>query len=115
MYYRKDSRLPEQLQRVMAAEAEAAREARAKIIRSSGEEKAIRTLRQAADELVSPRALQLRYLQVLTHFLGVTTKGDVMTFNKGDTGMSPDQCWTKGRSSMAAVEDLGPMAKVAEV
>ena len=48
----------------MAAEAEAAREARAKIIRSSGEEKAIRTLRQAADELVSPRALQLRYLQV---------------------------------------------------
>ena len=50
----------------MAAEAEAAREARAKIIRSSGEEKAIRTLRQAADELVSPRALQLRYLQVLT-------------------------------------------------
>ena len=71
MYYRKDSRLPEQLQRVMAAEAEAAREARAKIIRSSGEEKAIRTLRQAADELVSPRALQLRYLQVNYLLLGV--------------------------------------------
>ena len=32
---RKDSRLPEQLQRAMAAEAEAAREARAKV-RSSG-------------------------------------------------------------------------------
>ena len=54
----------------MAAEAEAAREARAKIIRSSGEEKAIRTLRQAADELVSPRALQLRYLQVNDSLLG---------------------------------------------
>ena len=62
--YRKDSRLPEQLQRVMAAEAEAAREARAKVIRASGEEKATRALRQAADELVSPSALQLRYLQV---------------------------------------------------
>ena len=61
----------------MAAEAEAAREARAKIIRSSGEEKAIRTLRQAADELVSPRALQLRYLQVLTidSLLGRNHKG----------------------------------------
>ena len=62
---RKDSRLPEQLQRVMAAEAEAAREARAKIIRASGEEKATKALRQAADELAShPSALQLRYLQV---------------------------------------------------
>ena len=25
------------------------------------------------------------------------------------------QCWTKGRSSTAVAEDLGPMAKVAEV
>ena len=59
----------------MAAEAEAAREARAKIIRSSGEEKAIRTLRQAADELVSPRALQLRYLQVMDSLLGRNHRG----------------------------------------
>ena len=35
--HRKDSRLPEQLQRAMAAEAEAAREARAKIVRANGE------------------------------------------------------------------------------
>lgn len=63
--FRKDSRLPEQLQRAMAAEAEAAREARAKIIRAAGEEKATRALRQAADELASsPSAIQLRYLQV---------------------------------------------------
>ncbi len=49
----------------MAAEAEAAREARAKIIRASGEEKATRALKQAADELASnPHAIQLRYLQV---------------------------------------------------
>ena len=34
--FRKDSRLPEQLQRAMAAEAEAAREARAKIVRANG-------------------------------------------------------------------------------
>ena len=36
MHDRKDSRLPEQLQRAMAAEAEAAREARAKIVRANG-------------------------------------------------------------------------------
>ena len=65
--YRKDSRLPEQLQRAMAAEAEAAREARAKIIRAAGEEKATRALRKAADQLSSnPSALQLRYLQVVS-------------------------------------------------
>ena len=49
----------------MAAEAEAAREARAKIIRADGEQKATFALRQAADELASnPNAIQLRYLQV---------------------------------------------------
>ena len=51
----------------MAAEAEAAREARAKIIRAHGEEKATQALKQAADELAhNPHAIQLRYLQVCT-------------------------------------------------
>ena len=40
--YRKDVRLPVQLQRAMAAEAEAAREARAKVIQAEGEQKASR-------------------------------------------------------------------------
>ena len=39
---RKDVRLPVQLQRAMAAEAEAAREARAKVIAAEGEQKASR-------------------------------------------------------------------------
>ena len=53
----------------MAAEAEAAREARAKIIRAHGEEKATRALKQAADELAhNPHAIQLRYLQVYYSF-----------------------------------------------
>ena len=38
----KDVRVPEQLQRAMAAEAEAAREARAKVIAAEGEHKASR-------------------------------------------------------------------------
>merc|ERR1712213_80809 len=62
----KDVRLPQNLQRAMAAEAEAAREARAKVIAAEGEHKASRALRQAAEVILdSPAALQLRYLQTL--------------------------------------------------
>jgi len=63
----KDVRLPVQLQRAMAAEAEAAREARAKVIAAEGEFKASKSLKEAADIInESPIALQLRYLQTLT-------------------------------------------------
>lgn len=64
----KDVRLPIQLQRAMAAEAEATREARAKVIAAEGEHKASRALKQAADILnESPSAIQLRYLQTLNN------------------------------------------------
>ncbi|XP_011291115.3 band 7 protein AGAP004871-like [Musca domestica] len=63
----KDVRLPVQLQRAMAAEAEAAREARAKVIAAEGEQKASRALREASEVIgASPAALQLRYLQTLS-------------------------------------------------
>ncbi|VDD82094.1 unnamed protein product [Mesocestoides corti] len=63
----KDVRLPVQLQRAMAAEAEAAREARAKVIAARGEQKASQALKEAADVLnESPFAIQLRYLQTLS-------------------------------------------------
>uniref|UniRef100_A0A914XSE4 Band 7 domain-containing protein n=1 Tax=Plectus sambesii TaxID=2011161 RepID=A0A914XSE4_9BILA len=45
----KDVRLPQQLQRAMAAEAESTREARAKVIAAEGEQKASRALKEAAD------------------------------------------------------------------
>jgi erythrocyte band 7 integral membrane protein len=60
-------RLPHQMQRAMAAEAEATREARAKVIAAEGEQKASIALAQAADVInQSPVAIQLRYLQTLT-------------------------------------------------
>lgn len=63
--YSKDARLPVQLQRAMAAEAEAAREARAKVIAAEGEQKASRALKEASEIISeSSSALQLRYLQV---------------------------------------------------
>ena len=51
----------------MAAEAEATRDARAKVIAAEGEQKASLALSQAANVInSSPVALQLRYLQTLT-------------------------------------------------
>jgi len=62
----KDVRLPVQMQRAMAAEAEAAREARAKVIAAEGEQNASRALKEASDIIASsPAALQLRYMQTL--------------------------------------------------
>lgn len=64
----KDVRLPVQMQRAMATEAEATREARAKVVAAEGEEKASVALKAAADTInQNPIALQLRYLQTLTH------------------------------------------------
>nr|XP_029507950.1 erythrocyte band 7 integral membrane protein-like [Oncorhynchus nerka] len=62
----KDVKLPQQLQRAMAAEAEASREARAKVISAEGEVKASRALKEASLVIAeSPSGLQLRYLQTL--------------------------------------------------
>jgi len=63
----KDVRLPQSMQRAMAAEAEASREARAKVIAAEGEQKASRALKEASDIISqSSSALQLRYLQTLS-------------------------------------------------
>ncbi|NP_001089692.1 stomatin like 3 L homeolog isoform X1 [Xenopus laevis] len=62
----RDVRLPVQMQRAMAAEAEATREARAKVVAAEGEMNASRALKEASLVLSeSPAALQLRYLQTL--------------------------------------------------
>ncbi|XP_068122222.1 stomatin-like [Hyperolius riggenbachi] len=64
----KDVKLPLSLQRAMAAEAEAGREARAKVVAAEGEMNASRALKEAAVIMSdSPAALQLRYLQTLSH------------------------------------------------
>lgn len=67
----KDVLLPEGMQRSMAAQAEAEREKRAKIIRADGEYMAAETLGKAARIIRSePPALQLRYLQTLVEIAG---------------------------------------------
>src|ERR671939_2132593 len=53
------------MQRAMARQAESERERRAKIIAAEGEYQASQRLRQAADRLESPTALQLRLFQTM--------------------------------------------------
>jgi regulator of protease activity HflC (stomatin/prohibitin superfamily) len=61
----KDVEIPQQMQRAMARQAESERERRAKIIAAEGEYQASQRLREAADRLESPTALQLRLFQTL--------------------------------------------------
>jgi regulator of protease activity HflC (stomatin/prohibitin superfamily) len=61
----KDVEIPQNMQRAMAGQAESERERRAKIIAAEGEYQASERLRQAADRLESPTALQLRLFQTM--------------------------------------------------
>lgn len=62
----RDVELPQTMQRAMAAQAEAERERRAKIIHADGEYQAATKLVQAAEIMAAqPASLQLRYLQTM--------------------------------------------------
>jgi regulator of protease activity HflC (stomatin/prohibitin superfamily) len=62
----RDVELPETMKRAMAAQAEAERERRAKIVHADGEFQASQKLADAAEVISKqPSALQLRYLQTL--------------------------------------------------
>ena len=68
----KDVGLPQTMQRAMAAQAEAERDRRAKVVHAEGEFQAAAKLAEAAQIIHSqPAALQLRYLQTLT---GIATE-----------------------------------------
>jgi len=63
----RDVELPDTMQRAMAAQAEAERERRAKIVHAEGEFQAAEKLAEAARVIATqPSALQLRYLQTLS-------------------------------------------------
>jgi len=75
----KDVQLPQTMQRAMAAQAEAERERRAKVVHAEGEYQAAEKLAEAAKVISSqPSALQLRYLQTLSSIS--TEKTTVIVF-----------------------------------
>jgi regulator of protease activity HflC (stomatin/prohibitin superfamily) len=70
----KDVELPETMRRSMAAQAEAERERRAKIIHADGEFQASERLAQAGAVIArEPTTLQLRYLQTMTEIASEKT------------------------------------------
>src|SRR3954469_25265097 len=69
----KDVEIPQQMQRAMARQAESERERRAKIIAAEGEYQASQRLKQAADRLAGPTALQLRLFQTLNEISSENT------------------------------------------
>jgi len=75
----KEVELPEQMRRMMAAQAEAERERRAKIIHAEGEFQASEKLAEAGAVIArEPVTLQLRYLQTLTEI--ATEKNSTVIF-----------------------------------
>jgi regulator of protease activity HflC (stomatin/prohibitin superfamily) len=75
----KEVQLPQTMQRAMAAQAEAERERRAKVVHAEGEAEAAEKLAEAAKVISSqPSALQLRYLQTLSVI--ATEKSSVIVF-----------------------------------
>jgi len=75
----KDVLLPQTMQRAMAAQAEAERERRAKVVHAEGEAQAAEKLAEAAKVISSqPSALQLRYLQTLSSI--ATERSNVILF-----------------------------------
>jgi regulator of protease activity HflC (stomatin/prohibitin superfamily) len=71
--------LPQAMQRAMAAQAEAERERRAKVVHAEGEFQAAEKLAEAARVISSqPSALQLRYLQTLSGI--ATDRSNVILF-----------------------------------
>ncbi len=75
----KDVQLPQTMQRAMAAQAEAERERRAKVVHAEGEYQAAEKLSEAAAVMSGqPAALQLRYLQTLSGI--ATERSNVILF-----------------------------------
>lgn len=75
----RDVELPQSMQRAMAAQAQAERERRAKIIHADGEYQAAEKLAEAARIISSqPASLQLRYLQTLTEI--ASDKANIVVF-----------------------------------
>ena len=75
----KDVQLPQTMQRAMAAQAEAERDRRAKVVHAEGEAQAAQKLAEAAKIISSqPSALQLRYLQTLASI--ATERSNVILF-----------------------------------
>ena len=76
-----DLKLPKNMERAMGSEAEAAVNAKAKVIEARGEVEAAKSLAEASKILEgAPAALQLRFLQTLTQISAEKNSTVIMPF-----------------------------------
>lgn len=81
--------MPDSLQRAMAAQAEAERERRAKLISAQGEVQTAQQLAEAAGLMMAnPAALSLRYWQTLSA-IADTGKSTIILLPAGPTSFDP--------------------------
>ena len=86
--------LPQEMQRAIAAQAEAERERRAKVIAAEGEFQAAQRLAEAAEIMSkSPITLQLRYLQTLAEI--ATDHNSTTVFPLPIDLLEPFRAWTR--------------------
>ncbi len=96
--------LPQDMQRAIAAQAEAERERRAKVIAAEGEFQAAQRLAEAAEIMShSPITLQLRYLQTLAEI--ATEHNSTTVFPLPIDLLEPFRRVTAGATSAAKSED----------
>jgi regulator of protease activity HflC (stomatin/prohibitin superfamily) len=95
----KDVEIPQDMQRVMAMEAEAMREKRARIIKAEAELEASQKLADAAQLMVgNPAALELRRMQMVSE-VGAENNSTTVIMIPADSCTSPEACrsFWKGR------------------
>ncbi len=98
----KDVEIPSSMQRVMAMEAEATREKRARLIKAEAEQEASNLLGQAAQELMkNPAALELRRLQMLTE-IGAENNSSTFVMIPSDILTLAKEWTTAAQNSNAA-------------
>jgi regulator of protease activity HflC (stomatin/prohibitin superfamily) len=98
----KDVEIPENMQRVMAMEAEATREKRARIIKAQAELEASERLAQAAEKMMSnPAAIELRRMQMVTE-VGAENSSTVVV-------MMPAEFLTLARNLNDKINAPGPV------
>jgi len=99
----KDIQIPPEMERVLAAVAEAKREGDAKVITASAELRAANTLAEAADIMMTnPMSLQLRYFQTLTE----------ISAEKNSTIIVPSELITGGKGGSIVDLDIDKILKM---
>jgi regulator of protease activity HflC (stomatin/prohibitin superfamily) len=119
----KDVEIPQNMQRAMARQAESERERRAKIIAAEGEYQASERLRQAADRLESPTALQLRLFQTMGEIASEQNSTIILPvpidfirpFMDSRDGTPERGARTAQREEEEAVGEVSPQASLDEV